>query len=186
MAAPRSVRPVPIALALGVALLLGPAAPPVTAAPADPCVTRPARCPHVKWLYEYDYSLGFHPFTTPHRIREQLTDHFWLFPVSGGCRGDVHVGRECPLLGDNPVRIELVGADYFQITTLPGHTLGSNLHIRFTFSRVLGVHALTVRAWQNDPAGPGGRGFTGQAGRLLAWPLWAVLAQTLSVSALVA
>ncbi|MFI6874751.1 hypothetical protein ACIBL6_15040 [Streptomyces sp. NPDC050400] len=154
------------------------------AAPRDPCATRPSACPDVRFLYDYAYGLGFHPFTEPHAVRELLTDHFWLFPVSGGCRhGDLYVGRECDLLGGNPVRVELVGDDFLQIDTLPGHDLGSDLHIRFTFSRSLGLHFLNVRAWQNSPEEYREHRLRSEAGRLFAWPLWAVLAETLTVAA---
>ncbi|RII14705.1 hypothetical protein DSC45_20340 [Streptomyces sp. YIM 130001] len=154
------------------------------AAPADdPCVVRLDDCPRAVRLYEYSFTLGFHPFTSAQDVRTQLTDHFWLFPVSGRCRGDMYQGRDCDLLGGNPVTVELVGADHLQIATRRGHMLGSNLHIRFTFSRKAGMHILTVRAWQNSPQGERPTRLRRESGKALAWPLWAVLADTLKVTA---
>ncbi|WP_199566938.1 hypothetical protein [Streptomyces triticagri] len=160
-----------------------------TAAPApadDPCVTRLDDCPAAVRLYEYSFTLGFHPFTSARAVRSQLTDHFWLFPVSGRYRGDMYEGRDCELLGGNPVTVELVGADHLQIATRAGHLLGSNLHIRFTFSRKAGLHMLTVRAWQNSPERDRPTRLRRESGKALAWPLWAVLANTLKVTAFAA
>jgi hypothetical protein len=137
-------------------------------------------------LYAFGYGLGFHPFTSPHQVREQLTTHFRLFPVSGGCGGSIHQGDQCELLGGNPVRVDLVGADYLQIVTLPGHSLGADLRIRFTFSQHLGFLGMTVRAWKTGDDGCGKGSLCGAVNTALAWWLWRVLAQTLSISAFLA
>ncbi|MET7859386.1 hypothetical protein ABZS81_19580 [Streptomyces sp. NPDC005318] len=138
------------------------------------------RAPVERVIYTYRFSLGFHPFTSPGAVREQLTDHFWLFPVSGDCRGPLEQGRECTLTGGNPVRVESVGTDWFQIVSLRGHAVGEGLHIRFMFARILGLHVLAVTAWASartaDEAG-------GLGNKVLAWTLWQILAWTLSVSA---
>lgn len=134
-------------------------------------------------LYRYGYSLGFHPFTSPHAVREQFTGHFWLFPVSGDCPAVIHPADECDLLGGNPVRVEAIGYDSLQIATLPGHTLGDGMHIRFTFARSLGLHCLVVSAWQDRPTPCSEGVLCGAASRAGAWALWRVLAETLTVSA---
>ncbi|MFG2626672.1 hypothetical protein [Streptomyces sp. NPDC048473] len=143
-------------------------------------------CYRSNWLYRYTYFLGLHPFTSPHDVRDQLTSNFWLFPVSGGCAGRVRESDECSLLGGNPVRVEIVEDDFFQIVTLPGHSLGSGLHIRFAFSRSLGWHFMTVSAWQNKPTECTDGLICNVASRVLAWGLWRVLAETLKLSAYVA
>lgn len=143
---------------------------------------RPAMAPDRRVIYTYGYGLGFHPFTSPHDVRAQLTGNFWLFPVSGRCRGELHAGEECELLGGNPIRVEAVGREDLRIVTLTGHALGEGLHIRFVFARDLGFHTLTVRAW--EPVGTSAANSSGGlSNRLLAWVLWRVLAETLSVSA---
>ncbi len=147
--------------------------------PAD-CRVGPAGCYD---LYTYGYSLGLHPFTGAHEVRRQLTDHFWLFPVSGGCAGRIRAGARCELLGGNPVEVEYIGNDFFQINSLPGHQLGAGMHIRFAFSRTLGFHTLTVRAWQDRPTDCTGKAFCNTANSAFAWATWRVLAQTLRFSA---
>ncbi|MFJ4901119.1 hypothetical protein [Streptomyces sp. NPDC088727] len=134
-------------------------------------------------VYRYGYSLGFHPFTSPHDVREQLTGNFWLFPVRGGCPAVIHPADECDLLGGNPVRVEAIGYDSLQIATLPGHDLGEGMHIRFTFARALGLHCLVVSAWQDRPTPCSGRTLCSAASRTGAWVLWRVLAETLRISA---
>lgn len=134
-------------------------------------------------LYRYGYSLGFHPFTRPHDVRRQLTDNFWLFPVSGGCPAVIRPADECDLLGGNPVRVEAIGYDSLQIATLPGHDLGDGMHIRFTFARSLGLHCLVVSAWQDRPTRCTERTPCRAASRAGAWALWRVLSETLTVSA---
>ncbi|ARF72562.1 hypothetical protein RM717_24335 [Streptomyces griseus] len=168
---------VPVALALCAGLLAGPSAAPEP--PAD-CRAGPADC---YGLYTYGYSLGLHPFTGAHAVRAQLTDHFWLFPVSGGCAGRVRAGDRCELLGGNPVEVEHIGDDVLQIASLPGHQLGSGMHIRFSFSRTLGFHTLTVRAWQDRPTDCTGAAFCNTANSAFAWGTWWVLARTLRLSA---
>ncbi|MEU5233762.1 hypothetical protein AB0G82_31475 [Streptomyces anulatus] len=169
---------VPVALALCAGLLTAPAAP-VAAARPD-CRAGPAGCYD---LYTYGYSLGLHPFTGADDVREQLTDHFWLFPVSGGCAGRIRAGARCELLGGNPVEVEYIGNDFFQINTLPGHQLGRGMHIRFAFSRTFGFHSLTVRAWQDRPTGCTGGAFCNAVNRVFAFGTWQVLAKTLRFSA---
>lgn len=169
---------------LGTALLLAAVSPPAYAGPR-------ASAPAVELgtsngLYRYSYSLGFHPFTSPHEVREQLTGHFWLFPVSGGCPSRIRAEDECDLLGTNPVRVEKIAHEYVQIATLPGHDLGDGLHIRFTFTQSLGFHYLVVSAWQNKPTRCTGKRLCNIASRVGAWVLWRVLAETLTVSAYVA
>ncbi|MFF3177672.1 hypothetical protein ACFVQ0_34215 [Streptomyces sp. NPDC057900] len=134
-------------------------------------------------VYRYGYSLGFHPFTSPHDVREQLTGNFWLFPVSGDCPAVIHPADECDLLGGNPVRVEAIGYDSLQIATLPGHDLGDGMHIRFTFASSLGLHCLVVRAWQDRPTRCSERTLCSAASRTGAWVLWRVLAETLKISA---
>lgn len=134
-------------------------------------------------LYRYSYSLGLHPFTSPQDVRAQLTGNFWLFPVSGDCPARVRAPDECDLLGSNPVRVEAVARDYLQIATLPGHDLGAGLHIRFTFTRSMGLHFLVVSAWQNAPTRCTEKRLCNIASRAGAWVLWRVLAETLTVSA---
>lgn len=134
-------------------------------------------------LYRYGYSLGFHPFTSPHDVREQLTGNFWLFPVSGDCPAVIHPADACDLLGGNPVRVEAIGYDSLQIATLPGHSLGEGMHIRFTFARSLGLHCLVVSAWQDRPTPCSERTLCSAASRAGAWALWRVLSETLTVSA---
>ncbi|MCX4774577.1 hypothetical protein OG322_35805 [Streptomyces sp. NBC_01260] len=134
-------------------------------------------------LYRYGYSLGFHPFTSPHDVRGQLTDNFWLFPVSGDCPAVIRPADECELLGGNPVRVEAIGYDSLQIATLPGHDLGEGLHIRFAFTRSLGLHCLVVSAWQNRPTRCTERTLCSAASRAGAWALWRVLSETLTMSA---
>ncbi|MFD7718319.1 hypothetical protein [Streptomyces sp. NPDC059814] len=134
-------------------------------------------------LYRYGYSLGFHPFTAPHDIREQLTGNFWLFPVSGDCPAVIRPVDECDLLGGNPVRVESIEDDSLQIATLPGHDLGDGLHIRFTFASRLGLHCLVVSAWQDTPTRCTERTLCSAASRAGAWALWRVLSETLTVSA---
>ncbi|MFW3459635.1 hypothetical protein ACN24M_28185 [Streptomyces microflavus] len=172
---------VPAALALCAGLLAGPAAPEAgrDAGRAD-CRAGPAGC---YGLYTYGYSLGLHPFTGAHAVREQLTDHFWLFPVSGACPSRIRAGARCELLGGNPVEVEYIGNDFFQINTLPGHQLGRGMHIRFAFSRTLGFHTLTVRAWQDRPTDCTDEAFCTTANSAFAWVTWRVLAQTLRFSA---
>lgn len=160
------------ALALALALL----APPAYAGP------RPAS-PPPPWLYRYSYSLGVHPFTRPDDVRRQLTDHFWMFPVSGSCPARIRPGDECDLLGGNPVRVESAADGRLQIATLPGHDLGEGLHIRFTFTRTLGFHYLVVGAWQDRPTRCTEAVLCGAASRAGAWMLWRVLAWTLALSA---
>ena len=134
-------------------------------------------------LYWYDFGLGVHPFTTPEAVRRQLTGHFWLFPVSGGCPDRVRSGDTCDLLGGNPVRVESAAGDHLQIATLPGHDLGNGLHIRFTFTRTFGFHYLDVAAWQDRETSCTRSVPCGAASRAGAWALWRVLAATLTVSA---
>ncbi|MGW0936663.1 hypothetical protein [Streptomyces sp. NPDC002666] len=151
---------------------------------AEGCDEGPAGCHGgVKWLYRYNYSLGVHPFTSPHEVRRQLTDHFWLFPVSGACPARIRPADECDLLGGNPVRVEAVGATRLQIATLPGHDLGDGLHIRFTFSRTFGFHYLVVSAWQDRPTRCTRSTPCAVASRAGAWALWKVLSATLAVTA---
>ncbi|WP_240802584.1 hypothetical protein [Streptomyces sp. A0642] len=137
----------------------------------------------VRWLYRYGYSLGLHPFTGPDDVRRQLTDNFWLFPVSGACPDRIRPADECDLLGENPVRVEAVGATDLQIETLRGHTLGEALHIRFAFSRTLGFHYLVVSAWQDRPTRCTESVPCTVASRAGAWALWKVLSGTLALSA---
>ncbi|MFI6858389.1 hypothetical protein ACIBKZ_00580 [Streptomyces sp. NPDC050421] len=151
---------------------------------AEGCGDGPASCHGgVKWLYRYDYSLGFHPFTSPHGVRRQLTDNFWLFPVSGGCPSRIRAADECDLLGGNPVRVEAVGATDLQIAPLPGHDLGDGLHIRFSFTRTFGFHYLVVSAWQDRPTRCTESALCAVASRTGAWALWTVLSGTLAISA---
>lgn len=151
---------------------------------AEGCDEGPAACHGgVKWLYRYSYSLGVHPFTSPHEVRRQLTDHFWLFPVSGACPARIRPADECDLLGGNPVRVEAVGATRLQIATLPGHDLGDGLHIRFAFSRTFGFHYLVVSAWQDRPTRCTRSTPCAMASRAGAWALWKVLSATLAVTA---
>ncbi|MFI8288357.1 hypothetical protein ACIGBL_04335 [Streptomyces sp. NPDC085614] len=165
----------------------GSAAPPVRAsAGAADCDADPASCRGPDWLYQYTYGLGFHPFTSPHAVREQLTDNFWLFPVSGACPRRIHADATCSLLGGNPVRVEIVGYDFLQIVTLPGHALGAGQHIRFAFAGHLGTLYLMVSAWQNRPGSCTGERLCGVLNRVGAWTLWRVLAATLGLSAYVA
>ncbi|WP_371930548.1 hypothetical protein [Streptomyces poriferorum] len=153
-------------------------------AAAEGCDEGPAACHGgVKWLYRYSYSLGLHPFTSPHEVRRQLTDHFWLFPVSGACPARIRPADECDLLGGNPVRVEAVGATRLQISTLPGHDLGDGLHIRFAFSRTFGFHYLVVSAWQDRPTRCTRSTPCTVASRAGAWALWKVLSATLAVTA---
>lgn len=173
---PTVLRPV-LLLALPLALLLGAAAPPTPPTPPpDRAVS----------LYRYAYGLGYHPFTSPQQVREQLTTHFWLFPVSGGCAGTIRVGERCELLGGNPVEVESIGADYLRILTLPGHALGSGLLIRFGFGEWLGFHGLTVEAWNTGSAGCPPGGACAKAAAVGAWWLWRVLAGILKTSAYLA
>ncbi|MFD0023948.1 hypothetical protein [Streptomyces sp. NPDC058382] len=137
-------------------------------------------------LYRYGYSLGFHPFTSPHAVRAQLTDNFWLFPVRGDCPSRIRLRDVCELLGGNPVRVEAVGQDSLQIATLPGHDLGEGLHIRFLFTRSLGLHCLVVSAWQNRPTACTERTLCRAASRAGARALWRVLSETLTMSAYIA
>lgn len=154
------------------------------AAATEGCADGPAACHDgVKWLYRYSYSLGTHPFTSPHDVRRQLTDHFWLFPVSGGCPARIRPADECELLGGNPVRVEAVGATDLQIATLPGHDLGDGLHIRFSFTRTLGFHYLVVSARQDRPTRCTQNALCAVASRAGAWALWKVLSATLAISA---
>lgn len=156
----------------------------------------PSRSPAAKYrsppstgpnqVYRYAYSLGFHPFTSPHAVREQLTGNFWLFPVRGDCPAVIHPADACDLLGGNPVRVEAIGYDSLQIATLPGHDLGDGMHIRFTFARTLGLHCLVVSAWQDGPTPCSERTLCGAASRTGAWVLWRALAETLSISAYLA
>ncbi|MFD8685646.1 hypothetical protein [Streptomyces sp. NPDC059651] len=182
------------AVLLGVALVLAVLSPPShagtpllgrgTEAVSEGCEDGPASCHGgVKWLYRYGFSLGLHPFTSPHDVRRQLTDHFWLFPVSGGCPARIRPTDECDLLGGNPVRVEAVGDSDLQIATLPGHDLGNGLHIRFAFSRSLGFHFLVVSAWQDRPTRCTESVLCGAASRTGAWVLWKVLSGTLAVTA---
>lgn len=158
--------------------------PPGSRVATEGCDDGPASCHGgVKWLYRYNYYLGFHPFTSPHDVRRQLTDNFWLFPVSGGCPARIRPADECDLLGGNPVRVEAVGATDLQITTLPGHDLGDGLHIRFSFTRTFGLHYLVVSAWQDRPTGCTENALCAVASRTGAWALWTVLSGTLAVSA---
>lgn len=151
---------------------------------AEECDEGPAACHGgVKWLYRYSYSLGVHPFTSAHEVRRQLTDHFWLFPVSGACPARIRPADECDLLGGNPVRVEAVGATRLQIATLPGHDLGDGLHIRFAFSRTFGFHYLVVSAWQDRPTRCTRSTPCAVASRAGAWALWKVLSATLAVTA---
>lgn len=148
------------------------------------CDEGPASCHGgVEWLYRYSYSLGVHPFTSAHDVRRQLTDNFWLFPVSGGCPARIRQADECDLVGGNPVRVEAVGDTELQIATLPGHDLGVGLHIRFAFSRTLGFHYLVVSAWQDRPTRCTESVWCGAASRAGAWALWKVLSGTLAVTA---
>ncbi|MFH9609109.1 hypothetical protein [Streptomyces sp. NPDC017448] len=173
---------VPVALALCAGLLAGPAAPSGAAGESarPDCRAGPAGC---YGLYTYGYSLGLHPFTEPDAVRRQLTDHFWLFPVSGGCAGRISAGARCELLGGNPVEVEAVGDDFFQINTLPGHQLGRGMHIRFAFSRTFGFHSMTVRAWQDRPSDCTGGVLCSAVNRAFARATWWVLARTLWWSA---
>ncbi|WNI33664.1 hypothetical protein [Streptomyces sp. ITFR-6] len=134
-------------------------------------------------VYRYGYSLGFHLFTSPHDVTEQLTGNFWLFPVSGDCPAVIHPADECDLLGGNPVRVEAIGYDSLQIATLPGHDLGDGMHIRFTFARRLGLHCLVVSAWQDGPTPCSESAWCSAASRTGARVLWRVLAETLKISA---
>jgi hypothetical protein len=175
-----------LAVVLGSVLVVGTQAPLADAeSRRAECGTDAYPCAGVNWLYEYNYSLGLHPFTTPHDVRSQLTRHFWLFPVAGSdCRGSIRQGDRCSLVGDNPVSVERVGNTYFQITTLPGHSLGDGLHIRFSFSRTLGMHFLTVRAWY-DEATTCTNG-CGMVSGLFALAVWQVLSDVLKISAFAA
>ncbi|MGV0098031.1 hypothetical protein [Streptomyces californicus] len=164
---------VPVALALCAGLLAGPA--PQERGRPD-CRAGPTGCYD---LYTYGYTLGLHPLTGPDAVRRQLTDHFWLFPVSGGCAGRIRAGARCELVGGNPMEVEFIGDDFFQINTLPGHQLGRNMHIRFAFSRTLGFHTLTVRAWQDRPTDCTGAPLCKAVNRTFAWVTWRVLAKTL-------
>lgn len=154
-----------------------------SAAATGGCDDGPASCPGVKWLYRYSFSLGTHPFTSAHDVRRQLTDHFWLFPVSGGCPARIRPADECDLLGGNPVRVEAVGATDLRIATLPGHDLGDGLHIRFAFSRTFAFHYLVVSAWQDRPTRCTRNALCAVASRAGAWALWKVLSATLAISA---
>lgn len=167
---------VALTLVLGFSAGAGPAA--ASAAPAG------AEARKFDALYRYDYGLGFHPFTAPQAVRAQLTGHFWLFPVSGECGATIQPLETCALLGGNPVTVEAVERDHFQIRTLPGHSLGAGLHIRFSFASSAGLHRMTVRAWQTT--GCGDAGACGPASSALAWTLWRVLAETLAISAYLA
>ncbi|MEU5986659.1 hypothetical protein [Streptomyces sp. NPDC047434] len=174
------------ATAPGAGAAPGGAAPaPAVRAPAGvaDCDADPASCRGPNWLYQYTYGLGFHPFTSPHAVREQLTDNFWLFPVSGACPRRIHEDATCSLLGGNPVRVEAVGDDYLQIATLEGHALGAGQHIRFAFAGYLGTLHLVVSAWQNGPGSCTGQRLCGVLNRVGAWTLWRVLAATLGLSA---
>ncbi|WP_242436832.1 hypothetical protein [Streptomyces sp. CB02488] len=166
-----------------------------TTAPPSYAGSPPSRSPSAGYrspstgpnqVYRYGYSLGFHPFTSPHDVREQLTGNFWLFPVRGDCPAVIHPADECELLGGNPVRVEAIGYDSLQIATLPGHDLGDGMHIRFTFARALALHCLVVSAWQDRPTPCSERTLCSAASRTGAWVLWRVLAETLSISAYVA
>ncbi|MEU9092757.1 hypothetical protein [Streptomyces sp. NPDC048428] len=151
---------------------------------AEGCGEGPASCHGgVKWLYRYNYSLGAHPFTSAHDVRRQLTDNFWLFPVSGGCPARIRPADECDLLGGNPVWVEAVGDTALQIATLPGHDLGDGLHIRFAFTRTFGFHYLVVSAWQDRPTRCTEGVLCGAASRAGAWVLWKVLSGTLAITA---
>lgn len=134
-------------------------------------------------LYRYGYSLGLHPFTSPHEVRVQLTDNFWLFPVSGECPARIRPRDVCDLLGENPVRVEGIGRDSLQIATLPGHDLGDGLHIRFAFTRAVGFHYLVVSAWQDGSTRCTERALCNAASSAGAWILWRVLSETLRMSA---
>lgn len=162
-----------------------PARPPkVSAAATEACDDGPASCHGgVNWLYRYSFSLGTHPFTSAHDVRRQLTDHFWLFPVSGGCPARIRPADACDLLGGNPVRVEAVGPTDLQIATLPGHDLGDGLHIRFAFSRTFGFHYLVVSAWQDRPTRCTRNVLCAVVSRAGAWALWKVLSATLAISA---
>nr|WSW71657.1 hypothetical protein OG461_34445 [Streptomyces sp. NBC_00995] len=151
---------------------------------AGGCDEGPASCHGgVKLLYRYSYSLGVHPFTGPDDVRRQLTDHFWLFPVSGACPARIRPADECDLLGGNPVRVEAIGDTLLQIATLPGHDLGEGLHIRFAFSRTLGFHYLVVSAWQDRPTDCTRSAPCAVASRAGAWALWRMLSWTLANTA---
>ncbi|MEU1367817.1 hypothetical protein ABZ454_16980 [Streptomyces sp. NPDC005803] len=151
---------------------------------AEGCDDGPASCHgDVTSLYRYGYSLGVHPFTSPHDVRRQLTDHFWLFPVSGGCPARIRPGDTCELLGGNPIRVEAVGRTWLQIATLPGHDLGEGLHIRFAFTRSFGFHYLVVSAWQDRPTRCTQGVLCATASRAGAWVLWRVLSGTLTITA---
>ncbi|MET7525271.1 hypothetical protein [Streptomyces sp900116325] len=150
---------------------------------SEECDADPSSCHGSNRLYQYIYSLGIHPFTSPHDVREQLTGNFWLFPVRGACPTRIHPKDECELLGGNPVLVEAIGYDHLQIATLPGHSLGDGLHIRFTFTRGLGFQYLIVTAWQNKPTACTEKTLCNAASRVGAWALWRVLAETLAVSA---
>ncbi|WP_406099412.1 hypothetical protein [Streptomyces sp. NBC_01013] len=190
----RTVRHCASAVLLAVSLVLA-AAPAHAGSPAitsagsrDPapegCDEGPASCHGgVEWLYRYSYSMGLHPFTDPHDVRRQLTDNFWLFPVSGACPTRIRQADECDLLGGNPVRVEAVGDSDLQIATLPGHDLGSGLHIRFAFSRTFGFHYLVVSAWQDRATRCTEHVVCATASRAGAWALWKVLSATLAISA---
>lgn len=172
-----------------------PAAPPVqpgdesSGGPGDTseeCDADPSSCHGSNRLYQYIYSLGIHPFTSPHDVREQLTGNFWLFPVRGACPTRIRPKDECELLGGYPVLVEAIGYDHLQIATLPGHALGDGLHIRFAFTRGLGFQYLIVTAWQNKPTACTEKTLCNVASRVGAWALWRVLAETLAVSAYLA
>ncbi|MGW8884502.1 hypothetical protein [Streptomyces sp. NPDC055749] len=179
----RSVLKAVLVAVLGTALLLAALPPPSYAGPRTTAPTPAPELGTANGLYRYSYSLGLHPFTGPHDVREQLTGNFWLFPVSGDCPSRIRAGDECDLLGTNPVRVEEIAYDYLQIATLPGHDLGDGLHIRFTFTRSLGFHYLVVTAWQNKPTRCTEKRLCNIASRVGAWGLWRVLAETLTVSA---
>ncbi|MFI5630368.1 hypothetical protein ACIA8E_13460 [Streptomyces sp. NPDC051664] len=153
---------------------------------SEECNANPASCHDSNRLYQYIYSLGIHPFTSPHDVLKQLTGNFWLFSVRGACPTRIHPKDECALLGGNPVRVEAIEYDHLQIATLPGHVLGDGLHIRFTFTRSLGFHYLIVSAWQRKPTACTEKTLCNVASRVGAWALWRVLAETLAISAYLA
>lgn len=153
---------------------------------SEECNADPASCHDSNWLYRYIYSLGIHPFTSPHDVREQLTGNFWLFSVRGACPTRIHPKDECDLLGGNPIRVEAIEYNYLQIATLPGHALGEGLHIRFTFTRSLGFHYLIVSAWQRKPTACTEKTLCNVASRVGAWALWRLLSETLAISAYLA
>ncbi len=68
--------------------------------------------------------------------------------------------------------MEYIGNDFFQINTLPGHQLGRSMHIRFAFSRTLGFHSLTVRAWQDRATDCTGGAFCNTVNRVFARWTW--------------